>query len=130
MVYSRSESIMTTTKRHPSRIRAGSALTRDGKLAAMDFTGDFNTGAYSSWGPTVANRVPVHASGPYYVPALPGPDPRGAHPSGAGRRLPRLRRAPGRGGAWSSSMTSWPTGWASIGWSSASPTPCGPTSRP
>src|SRR3546814_3549288 len=40
----------------------------DGKLLAIDFTGDFNTGAYSSWGPTVANRVPVHASGPYYVP--------------------------------------------------------------
>ena len=29
---------------------------------------DFNTGAYASWGPTVANRVPVHASGPYKVP--------------------------------------------------------------
>jgi CO/xanthine dehydrogenase Mo-binding subunit len=28
----------------------------------------FNTGAYASWGPTVANRVPVHASGPYAVP--------------------------------------------------------------
>jgi CO/xanthine dehydrogenase Mo-binding subunit len=28
----------------------------------------FNTGAYASWGPTVANRVPVHASGPYRVP--------------------------------------------------------------
>ncbi|MGO4123417.1 molybdopterin-dependent oxidoreductase [Inquilinus sp. YAF38] len=68
MVYSRSESIMTTTKRHPSRIRARVGATRDGKLVAMDFTGDFNTGAYSSWGPTVANRVPVHASGPYYVP--------------------------------------------------------------
>ena len=34
----------------------------------MDFTADFNTGAYSSWGPTVAARVPVHASGPYAVP--------------------------------------------------------------
>jgi len=29
---------------------------------------DFNTGAYASWGPTVAARVPVHGSGPYYVP--------------------------------------------------------------
>ncbi|TMV68212.1 aldehyde oxidase, partial [Thioclava sp. BHET1] len=28
----------------------------------------FNTGAYASWGPTVANRVPVHASGPYRTP--------------------------------------------------------------
>ena len=28
----------------------------------------FDTGAYSSWGPTVAGRVPVHATGPYRVP--------------------------------------------------------------
>src|SRR6266550_827209 len=48
------------------RLRAG--CTRDGKLLALDFTADFNTGAYSSWGPTVAARVPVHASGPYHVP--------------------------------------------------------------
>ncbi len=34
----------------------------------MDFFGEFNTGAFSSFGPTVANRVPVHASGPYVVP--------------------------------------------------------------
>jgi aldehyde oxidoreductase len=68
MVYSRSESIISTTKRHPSHIRIRVGATRDGKLSAMDFTADFNTGAYSSWGPTVAARVPVHASGPYYVP--------------------------------------------------------------
>ena len=35
----------------------------------MQFEGVFNTGAYASWGPTVANRVPIHASGPYYFPA-------------------------------------------------------------
>ncbi len=68
MVYSRRESIMTTTKRHPARIVARVGATRDGRLAAMDFTADFNTGAYASWGPTVANRVPVHASGPYRMP--------------------------------------------------------------
>ena len=68
MVYSRSESIVATTKRHPSHIRLRAGATRDGKLKAMDFTADFNTGAYSSWGPTVAARVPVHASGPYHVP--------------------------------------------------------------
>jgi CO/xanthine dehydrogenase Mo-binding subunit/aerobic-type carbon monoxide dehydrogenase small subunit (CoxS/CutS family) len=68
MVYSRPESIMCTTKRHPSRIRMRIGASRDGKLQAIDFAGDFNTGAYSSWGPTVANRVPVHASGPYFVP--------------------------------------------------------------
>src|SRR5271170_7820112 len=68
MVYSRRESIMTTTKRHPARMVAKIGAMRDGRLAAMDFSADFNTGAYASWGPTVANRVPVHASGPYRLP--------------------------------------------------------------
>ena len=68
MVYSRPESIMATTKRHPARMRSRMAASRDGRILAMDFEGDFNTGAYASWGPTVANRVPVHASGPYVVP--------------------------------------------------------------
>jgi CO/xanthine dehydrogenase Mo-binding subunit/aerobic-type carbon monoxide dehydrogenase small subunit (CoxS/CutS family) len=68
MVYSRSESIMTTTKRHPARMVGKIGAMRDGRLAAMDFAADFNTGAYASWGPTVANRVPVHASGPYRMP--------------------------------------------------------------
>ncbi len=68
MVYSRNESIMCSTKRHPSDIHIRIGADRAGKLTAIDFSGDFNTGAYASWGPTVANRVPVHASGPYYVP--------------------------------------------------------------
>ena len=68
MVYSRPESIRSTTKRHPSKIFCRAGATADGKLLAMDFTADFNTGAYASWGPTVAARVPIHASGPYKVP--------------------------------------------------------------
>ena len=68
MVYTRPESMASTTKRHPSEITAKIAARRDGKLCAMDFEGIFNTGAYASWGPTVANRVPVHASGPYHIP--------------------------------------------------------------
>lgn len=68
MVYSRTESIISTTKRHPARMRLRGGCTKDGKLLALDFAADFNTGAYSSWGPTVSARVPVHASGPYYVP--------------------------------------------------------------
>jgi len=68
MVYSRTESIVSTTKRHASHIRLRGGCTREGKLVALDFAADFNTGAYASWGPTVAARVPVHGSGPYYVP--------------------------------------------------------------
>ena len=70
MVYTRPESMAATTKRHPARIRAEAAADAAGRLTALRFHGDFNTGAYASWGPTVANRVPVHASGPYRVPAL------------------------------------------------------------
>ena len=68
MVYSRVESMICTTKRHPSRIRGRVGATKEGKLVGCEFIADFNTGAYSSWGPTVAARVPVHASGPYFVP--------------------------------------------------------------
>ncbi len=68
-VYTRRESMAATTKRHPARIRAEAAADADGRLTALRFHGDYNTGAYASWGPTVANRVPVHATGPYRVPA-------------------------------------------------------------
>jgi aldehyde oxidoreductase len=67
LVYGRGESMATTTKRHPSSIRVRIGANRDGRLTALDVDAVFNTGAYASWGPTVANRVPVHASGPYFV---------------------------------------------------------------
>ncbi|MBT4891052.1 MAG: molybdopterin-dependent oxidoreductase, partial [Rhodospirillales bacterium] len=81
IVYSRTESMQSTTKRHPAEIKAKIGATKSGKLTAMDFQGDFNTGAYASWGPTVANRVPVHASGPYYFPAYRAKS-RGIHTNG------------------------------------------------
>ena len=67
--YSRGESMMSTTKRHPAEITMRIGADAGGRLTAIDYRGIFNTGAYASWGPTVANRVPVHASGPYCVPA-------------------------------------------------------------
>jgi aldehyde oxidoreductase len=69
-VYTRPESMAASTKRHPSRITARAGANRDGKLTAFEFDADFDTGAYASWGPTVADRVPVHASGPYAVKAV------------------------------------------------------------
>ncbi len=66
--YTRSESMQSTTKRHPSDLSVDVGCDGDGRLVGLDFEGTFNTGAYASWGPTVANRVPVHASGPYYIP--------------------------------------------------------------
>ncbi len=68
LAYSRRDSMASTTKRHPAAMRLRIGANRDGRITALDFAGTFNTGAYASWGPTVANRVPVHASGPYFVP--------------------------------------------------------------
>ncbi|WP_027143795.1 molybdopterin-dependent oxidoreductase [Mesorhizobium sp. WSM3626] len=68
LAYTRNESMMSTTKRHPARMKATIGADAHGYVTGMVFEGDFNTGAYASWGPTVANRVPVHASGPYATP--------------------------------------------------------------
>jgi aldehyde oxidoreductase len=67
-VYTRPESMMATTKRHPARVRARFGADSSGRLQTVDVDALFDTGAYASWGPTVANRVPVHATGPYAVP--------------------------------------------------------------
>jgi CO/xanthine dehydrogenase Mo-binding subunit len=58
----------STTKRHPASMQATIGADADGTMRGMVFDGEFNTGAYASFGPTVANRVPVHASGPYTTP--------------------------------------------------------------
>ncbi|RWE27043.1 MAG: 2Fe-2S iron-sulfur cluster binding domain-containing protein [Mesorhizobium sp.] len=68
LAYTRNESMMSTTKRHPAEMKATIGADAEGRVIGMIFEGDFNTGAYASWGPTVANRVPVHASGPYLTP--------------------------------------------------------------
>ncbi len=67
-VYSRIESMASTTKRHPAEVFARASCDAGGRLVSFEMDADFNTGAYASWGPTVANRVPVHATGPYKVP--------------------------------------------------------------
>ncbi|MCB6177084.1 molybdopterin-dependent oxidoreductase [Rhodobacter sp. Har01] len=70
MVYSRGESMASTTKRHPAEMTGRIGCDAQGRITGLDFEGRFNTGAYSSWGPTVANRVPVHVSGPYRTPHI------------------------------------------------------------
>ena len=87
-VYTRPESMASSTKRHPARIRAKFGCDAEGRLLACEVDAVFDTGAYASWGPTVATRVPIHASGPYGVPNV---HARGrayfthCHPSGAFR---------------------------------------------
>ena len=66
--YSRPESMAASTKRHPARVAVKAACDAAGRLTAFQSQAELDTGAYASWGPTVANRVPVHAAGPYVVP--------------------------------------------------------------
>ncbi|MEW9834762.1 molybdopterin-dependent oxidoreductase [Mesorhizobium marinum] len=68
LAYTRSESMASTTKRHPASMTATIGADAEGRVVGMVFDGAFNTGPYASFGPTVANRVPVHASGPYRTP--------------------------------------------------------------
>ncbi|MEO1192825.1 MAG: molybdopterin cofactor-binding domain-containing protein [Pseudomonadota bacterium] len=68
LVYTRRESMASTTKRHPASLQARIGADAEGRIVGFQMEGAFNTGAYASWGPTVANRVPVHASGPYRTP--------------------------------------------------------------
>ena len=68
--FTRPESLASSTKRHPAKMKASASCNKDGSLTSLSFEGDFNTGAYASWGPTVADRVPIHCSGPYFVPNI------------------------------------------------------------
>ncbi|MDE2738876.1 MAG: molybdopterin-dependent oxidoreductase [Paracoccaceae bacterium] len=68
IAYTRQESFLSTTKRHPAELSIKVGVNDEGLIQGIHFRGKFNTGAFSSWGPAVINRVPIHATGPYYVP--------------------------------------------------------------
>ena len=65
MIYDRAEDMAATTKRHPSRTRHRTAVTRDGKLLAMEIDFTLDGGAYETLSPVVLSRGTIHAAGPY-----------------------------------------------------------------
>jgi CO/xanthine dehydrogenase Mo-binding subunit len=66
-VYSREEAYLATAKRHPLIMKMKTGADENGRLLAMQATIICDTGAYASYGPAVANRAPVHATGPYEI---------------------------------------------------------------
>ena len=68
LTYTRSEDIVSMSKRHPSRIRCKSGATKDGRLVAVKVEFIMDSGAYSTLSPVVLWRGTVHAAGPYRVP--------------------------------------------------------------
>ncbi len=68
MVYGREESFIAYTKRHPFVIHYTTGATKEGKITAAKVEIVADTGAYSSYGPSILVRGLVHAAGPYEVP--------------------------------------------------------------
>ena len=70
IIYDRAEDMAATTKRHPSRTRHRTAVTRDGLLLGADIDFLIDGGAYATLSATVCSRGTIHAAGPYQWPAL------------------------------------------------------------
>ncbi len=70
LCYDRAEDLIATTKRHPSRTRHRTAVSRDGKLLAGEIEVVIDGGAYVTLSPVVLSRATIHAPGPYHWPHL------------------------------------------------------------
>lgn len=68
LIYTREESMILHSKRHPFTIKHKTGATKDGKLTAAEIKLVADTGAYASNGPLVVVRALFHATGPYVVP--------------------------------------------------------------
>jgi CO/xanthine dehydrogenase Mo-binding subunit len=68
MTYSRTESLVASTKRHPFDMVYRTGARRDGKLTAMEINLVANAGAYASTSAVVLDTAVTLATGPYEVP--------------------------------------------------------------
>src|SRR6266480_732455 len=68
MIYDCAEDMVATTKRHPSRTRHKTAVTKDGRLLAQEIEFVIDGGAYCTLSPVVLSRGTIHAAGPYSCP--------------------------------------------------------------
>lgn len=68
LIYDRAEDMTATTKRHPSRTRHRTAVSREGKLLGMEIDFVIDGGAYATLSAVVLSRGTIHAAGPYYCP--------------------------------------------------------------
>jgi CO/xanthine dehydrogenase Mo-binding subunit len=68
LAYTREESMIGHTKRHPFVINLKAGVKKTGKLTAWQAEMIADTGAYASLGPLVIIRALFHATGPYVIP--------------------------------------------------------------
>lgn len=70
IIYDRLEDMTATTKRHPSRTRHRTAVSKDGKILAGEIDFTLDGGAYKTLSPVVLSRGAIHAGGAYYWPSV------------------------------------------------------------
>src|SRR6202162_3218453 len=68
IVYDRMEDMAATTKRHPSRTRHRTAVSKDGKILGGEIEFTVDGGAYTTLSPVVLSRGTIHAGGAYFWP--------------------------------------------------------------
>lgn len=70
IVYDRLEDMVATTKRHPSRTRHRTALSKDGRILGGEIDLTIDGGAYATLSSVVLSRATIHAGGPYFWPSV------------------------------------------------------------
>jgi CO/xanthine dehydrogenase Mo-binding subunit len=70
IIYDRMEDMAATTKRHPSRTRHRTAVSKDGNILGGEIDFTIDGGAYLTLSPVVLSRGAIHAGGPYYWPSV------------------------------------------------------------
>jgi len=70
IAYDRMEDMVVTTKRHPSRTRHRTAVSKDGKILGGEVEFTIDGGAYKTLSPVVLSRGAIHAGGTYHWPAI------------------------------------------------------------
>ena len=68
LAYTRHESMLTQTHRHPTIVRARAGATRAGKLTALEGVAYGDSGPYASLGIFVIKKMALHLGGPYHWP--------------------------------------------------------------
>lgn len=95
IVYDREEDMAAATKRHPSRTRHRTAISRDGRLLAMDIEFVIDCGAYATLSSVVLSRGTIHAPKTLPLRQLACAQYRGPHKYSAPWRLSWIWRTPG-----------------------------------
>jgi CO/xanthine dehydrogenase Mo-binding subunit len=70
IIYDRTEDMTATTKRHPSRTRHRTAVTKEGKILGGEIDFTIDGGAYATLSSVVLSRGTIHAGGLYYWPSI------------------------------------------------------------